>query len=74
MIQTTSATYEDGVFRPDDLLPLAPKSRVRLVIEPLPCAAQSKSEKWAEIEDLWRRTSIDSGGEKLTREQLHERR
>ena len=74
MIQVTSATFDDSVFRPDSPLQLPPKARVRLLIEPLQPVGQAPSKKWNELEELWRRTSIDSGGEQMTREQLHERR
>ena len=30
---TVTATFEDGVLRPDQPLPLAPRQRVRLVVE-----------------------------------------
>ncbi len=75
MVQVIAATFEDGVLKPDEPLQLPPHSRVRLVVEPLQLDAERQRQAaWAAMEQLWRQSKIDSGGERLTREQLHERR
>ena len=75
MIEIT-ATFEDGVLKPHEPLHLLPQSRVRLSIQPLTEVEGASSQRaaWSTIEQLWRETAIDSGGERLTREELHERR
>ena len=74
MIEIT-ATFEDGVLKPHEPLQLLPQSRVRLSIQPLAEVEgeSSQSAAWSTVEQLWRDTAIDSRGERLTREQLHER-
>jgi len=75
MIQMTAATFEDGVFKPDERLNLPSHSRVRLLVEPLAIDDEPDQQQvWAAIEQLWRHSAINSGGERLSREQLHERR
>ncbi|MEA2669273.1 MAG: hypothetical protein QOJ33_2207 [Chloroflexota bacterium] len=76
MSQTITATYENGVLVPSQPLDLAANSKVRLTVETLQegslCTPQL--EALAALEDLWRRSTIHSQGERLTRDQLHERR
>ena len=75
MVQVIAATFEDGVLKPDEPLQLPPHARVRVVIEPLhEHTQQQRQAAWTAMEQLWRQSKIDSGGERLTREQLHERR
>ncbi len=75
MIQIVSATFEDGVLKPDEPLQLPPHARVRLAVEPLPEEAESlQRTAWEEIERLWAQGTLDSQGERLSRAQLHERR
>ena len=72
MIQMTSAKFTDGVLRPDVPLQLLPNARVRLVVESLDTDNRTPLERWAALELLWAKNTIDSGGDILTREQLHE--
>jgi predicted DNA-binding antitoxin AbrB/MazE fold protein len=76
MIQITAATFEDGVFKPDERLDLLPHTRVRLVVEPLPEDGDTlrRQQAWEAVERLWQQSTIDSHGERLSRAQLHERR
>lgn len=76
MIQVIAATFEDGVFKPDEQLELPPSTRVRLVVQPLgeDTQAAQREAAWEAIERLWRDSTFDSQGERLSREQLHERR
>ena len=76
MIQVIEATFENGVFRPDKRLDLPPQSRVRLVVEPLEDETEHalRQQAWAAMEQIWQQSTINSHGQHLTREQLHERR
>jgi predicted DNA-binding antitoxin AbrB/MazE fold protein len=74
MEQVVTAIFEDGVLKPDVPLGLAPHTRVRLTFEPLPSSASTEDSNWDELERLWDEVSIDSGGVRPTRDELHERR
>ncbi len=76
MIQTVAATFADGVFIPDEKLPLAPNARVRLLVEPLEdlTEATRRQQAWETLEEVWKRSKLDSQGDRLARDQLHERR
>jgi hypothetical protein len=45
-------------------------------VQPLPKDAETmrSHEVWEAVEQLWQNSTIDSQGERLSREQLHERR
>jgi hypothetical protein len=77
MSQIIIATVEDGLLRPDIPLALPSRTRVRLIIEPLPSAAfgtePDRGEEWREVDRIWDEMDIDSGGPPPTREQLYER-
>lgn len=68
MSQTITATFENGVLKPDAKLALTAGARVRLTIEPL-----TDDELWAELEQLMDETNVGSSGVRMTRDQLHER-
>jgi predicted DNA-binding antitoxin AbrB/MazE fold protein len=75
MVQIITATFEDGVLKPHEPLQLPPHARVRLVIEPLQDDGERQRQAaWTAIEQLWAQSTIDSHGERLARDQLHERR
>ena len=75
MIQVTAATFEDGVFKPDNPLSLSPHTRVRLSVEILDDNEKTRRQQaWDGLEKLWRQSAFDSQGERLNRDQLHERR
>jgi predicted DNA-binding antitoxin AbrB/MazE fold protein len=75
MVQVLSATFEDGVFKPDERPALADTARVRLVIEPLNGEESAqRDQSWAVLQHLWNTSTFNSRGDRLTREQLHERR
>jgi predicted DNA-binding antitoxin AbrB/MazE fold protein len=75
MSQTITATFVEGVLKPDEPLDLPAGARVRLVVEPIAIPSPEEADKvWAELEKLWDEVSVDSGGVHLTRDQLHERR
>jgi predicted DNA-binding antitoxin AbrB/MazE fold protein len=75
MVQVFAATYEDGVFKPDQRPALSDSARVRLVVETLDATESSRAdESWAALEHLWSTSSFNSGGDRLNRDELHERR
>jgi hypothetical protein len=67
-----TATVIGGLLKPDQALPLAEQTRVRLTIEPL-AAPQDAARAWAEIKARLRERPIHSRGKRFTRDQLHER-
>lgn len=74
MVQIVAATFRDGVFEPDVPPALADAARVRLVIETINSQEfEQREESWAMLERLWKVQRLDSGGDRLTRDQLHER-
>lgn len=74
MTQVVIATFDQGVLRPDAPIQLAPGARVRLIVEPINSQSVNPGEAIDELDRLCEEIPIDSGGEKLTRDQLHERR
>ena len=74
MAQVVSATFKDGVFKPDQRPALADSARVRLVVEPIDADESAlREESWATLQRLWQTSTFNSGGDRLSREQLHER-
>jgi predicted DNA-binding antitoxin AbrB/MazE fold protein len=70
MGQIITATFENGMLKPDTPLDLPSGSKVRLVVEPV----DPDQAAWEELEKLWETASVDSGGKLMTRDELHERR
>jgi len=74
MVQVVAATFKDGVFKPDQRPALSESARVRLVVETIDAVDASRRENsWSALQRIWQTSSLDSGGDRLTREQLHER-
>ena len=75
MTTQVTATFVDGVFKPDQELSLAKQARVKLTIEPL--ADQWTSEKgraaWETMQKLIKEHPLHFGGERLSREELYDR-
>lgn len=75
MVQVLAATFQDGVFKPDQRPALSDSARVRLVVEPLNGNESALADaSWAALQQLWSTSSFNSGGNRLNRDQLHERR
>lgn len=78
MPQIIHATYRDGVFIPEQPVAIAADSRVRLTVEAeIAESTPSKKSKAAAIaafNESCDRLSVNSGGKRLTRDELHERR
>jgi hypothetical protein len=74
MVQVVAATFKDGVFKPDQRPALADSARVRLVVETINGdEVHCQEESWATLQRLWDTSRFNSGGDRLTRDQLHER-
>ncbi|MCI0638199.1 MAG: antitoxin family protein [Gemmataceae bacterium] len=75
MIQAYEATFENGVFKPDQVPALADSTRVRLLVETIPEKSDEspRQQAWASLEQLWQSSTFDSHGDRLSRDQLHER-
>jgi predicted DNA-binding antitoxin AbrB/MazE fold protein len=75
MSHIIAATFENGVFTPDERPDLPPQARVRLIVEPLdPAELTRRDQAWDALQRLWESSKINSHGQRMTREQLHERR
>jgi predicted DNA-binding antitoxin AbrB/MazE fold protein len=75
MIQVIHATFEDGVLKPDAPLPLSPRTRMRLVVEPLTAEGGEPGVDavWSELERIREEIDVDSGGPPPSRDELHDR-
>ena len=70
-----SAIFKDGVFRPDAQVPLSDSTRVLIRIEAIEVEVTSAHETaWSTLRELWSAPALDSAGDRLTRDALHERR
>jgi hypothetical protein len=64
-----------GMFKPDEALPLADQTRVRLTVEPIDEWSPERAKAaWEALQDRLRAHPIHGGGVRFTRDQLHERR
>ena len=73
MTTQVTATFVNGVLKPDQELPLPDHARVRLTIDPLneqlePAAA------WQSLKAWIKQNPLHGLGRHLTRDELHERR
>ncbi len=73
MSQIVAAKFEDGVFKPEEELCLAPGTTVRLTVDRMDDIQKPTERACAELDSLCDELPIDSGGIRLTRDQLHER-
>jgi hypothetical protein len=75
MTTQVTATLVNGVLKPDQTLQLADQTRVRLTIEPIedwsPDAARAA---WESLKAQIRERPLHFGGQRYTRDELHERR
>ena len=74
MIEVMAATFKDGVFKPDHRPAISDAARVRLVVETIGAdETGQREESWSMLQRLWGMSQLDSGGDRMTRDQLHER-
>lgn len=69
-----SLTYTNGVLKPDQRLSLPEGARVRASIRPEPIDLTAAERAMDEIRRISESGAFRSGGRKLTRDQMHERR
>jgi hypothetical protein len=67
------ATVVNGMLKPDQSLPLADQTRVKLTIEPL-AEQLEPMEAWQSLKAWIRQRPLHGLGRHLTRDELHERR
>jgi predicted DNA-binding antitoxin AbrB/MazE fold protein len=73
MTTQVTATFVNGILKPDQALPLAEQARVRLTIEPLPEQVEPM-EAWQTLKAWIKQHPLHGLGRHLTRDELHERR
>jgi hypothetical protein len=80
-----TATYIAGQFKPDESLPLAEDTRVKLTVEviddedepedpPFHGDPQISMAAWRRLQAFRKKNPIHGGGKRYTRDELHERR
>jgi len=75
MTTQVTATVVDGVFKPDQPLPLPNQTRVKLTVEPIEDWSPAKAiAAWEALTARLRERPIHGGGVRYTRDELHERR
>ena len=68
-----TATVVSGIFKPDQPLPLAEQTRVRLTVEPIVETAEPV-QAWQAFKSWISQNSLRGLGRRLTRDELHDRR
>jgi predicted DNA-binding antitoxin AbrB/MazE fold protein len=75
MISQITATFVNGILKPDQALPLADQTRVKLTIEPIQdWSLDASLAAWEAIKAQLRQRPLHFGGQRYTRDELHERR
>lgn len=74
MSQVIFATVENGLLKPDHEIGLSSGTKVRLTVEPYGDSAVQAEEACDALDELCDEFPIDSHGDRLTRDQLHDRR
>jgi len=73
MSQIIFATVEDGVLKPDGKLAFSSGTKVRLTVQLCDEAVAQAEQACEQLDHLCDEFPLDSGGSKLTRDELHER-
>jgi predicted DNA-binding antitoxin AbrB/MazE fold protein len=73
MSQVITATFENGVLRPEQDLGLAPGTRVRLKVDVCMEGPDASPDACDELDNLCDESPIVSQEPRRTRDQLHER-
>jgi len=74
MSQVITATFVDGVLKPERELGLASGTKVRLILELWDDVSARQHDACDELDRLCDEFPVESGGRHLTRDELHERR
>jgi hypothetical protein len=67
-----TATVDNGILRPDAVLPFPNQTRVKLTIETI-AARQDPASAWEALKARLRLRPVHGGGKRFTRDELHER-
>jgi predicted DNA-binding antitoxin AbrB/MazE fold protein len=75
MSQIVAATFEGGVFKPDQPPSLPDNTRVRLLVETIDGDSDParREQAWASLVQLWQKSTFDSHGDRHSRDELHVR-
>lgn len=68
------ATLINGAFQPDQLVPFPDLARVRLRVEAIADSVAVPLAAWQSIQARLQARPLHFGGERFTRDELHERR
>jgi predicted DNA-binding antitoxin AbrB/MazE fold protein len=71
---TVHATFENGLFRPDELMNLPPQTRVKLTVEPMEAFRRPTESDLDEFDRYCDDNPVVSREPYLTRDELHDRR
>jgi len=75
MSTQVTATVVGGMLKPDETLPLAEQTRVKLTIDAIEDWSREKAlAAWEDLNARLRERPIHGGGVRYTRDELHERR
>jgi hypothetical protein len=75
MTTQVTATFVNGMLKPDQALPLAEQARVRLTIEPIEVWSHERAlAAWEALKAMIRERPLHLGGKRYSRDELHERR
>ena len=75
MTSQITATFVNGMLKPDQTLPLADQTRVKLTIEPIEeWSHEAALAAWEALKAHIREHPLHFGGQRYTRDELHERR
>lgn len=75
MSTQVTATFVNGMLKPDQPLLLPDQARVKLTIEPIEeWSQEGATAAWESLKARLRDRPIHGGGRRFTRDQLHERR
>lgn len=75
MSTQVTATFTNGILKPDQSLPLPDQTRVKLTIEPIQeLSPEAALAAWEAIKTRIRERPLHFGGQRYTRDELHERR
>jgi predicted DNA-binding antitoxin AbrB/MazE fold protein len=75
MTSQVTATFTNGVLKLDQKLPLADQTRVKLTIEPIEEKSHETSlAAWEALKAQIKEKPLHFGGQRFTRDELHERR
>ena len=74
MSQVITATFVNGVLKPEEELRLANGTKVWLILDIWNGVRNQDEEEYVELDRLCDEFPIDSNGRRMTRDELHERR